>query len=134
MIDVRGNDRSPASHFVANKVRRDVGGNLRAERFARVLKVEFAAVVLCGFERALATQVLANRDELHLRRDDAAPGIMHLRYRMTGLRSQRAAASARKGLETSLVLQQRILASAFGQVAIVLRNHVAAFVLFDVAA
>ena len=39
----------------------------------------------------LALQVLADRDEFHLRRDDAAPRVVHLRDVGSGLRSPRLA-------------------------------------------
>ena len=75
-----------------------IGGNRRAERLAGML-----ARHRCGErgQHGLATQVLADRDELHLRRDDAAARVVHLRDGASRLRAARLAmeveAQARQG-------------------------------------
>src|SRR5258708_7867033 len=128
MIDVGGNDCASGSHFISHKLSGDMREKLCAERLSRMLKVYGTPVgVLCGFECVRTAHVLANRDELHLGSYDAAPGVVNLRDRMARLRSKRAASSARERLEASVVFQQRVLASAFRQVAIVLRSDIAPF-------
>src|SRR5437588_3540170 len=69
VIDVRRDDGAPARHLVPYELRRDALRQLRPERFTRVLKTQCV-------DRAL---VLAQGDELHLRRDDALARVMHLR-------------------------------------------------------
>ncbi len=75
MIDVGGNDRAAARDFGANELRRDEIGNRRAEALTRMLARHQLGQ---RAQRFLAFQVLADRDEFHLRRDDAAPRVMHL--------------------------------------------------------
>ena len=88
MIDVVRDDRAAARDFVADEFGRDDRGNRRAEALAGML-----ARQAFGKRRQhlVAHQVLADRDELHLRRDDAAARVVHLRD--VGARLSRGAAS-----------------------------------------
>ena len=76
MIDVGGNDRAAARHFVADEFRRDDVRNRCAEALTRMLARDERGQLLQHF---FALQVLADGDELHLRRDDAASRVVHLR-------------------------------------------------------
>ena len=74
MVDVGGDNRATGGHFVTHKLRRDVLRQARAKAFARVLVAQrFAA-------DTLAAHVLADGDELHLRRDDPLAGVVQLRH------------------------------------------------------
>ena len=68
VVDVVGDDRAPARHFVANELGRDEIG----DRSAEILAVANMA------DDRLAAEILAVRDIFHLGRDDAAAGVMHL--------------------------------------------------------
>ena len=84
MVDVRRNDGAAARHFVAHELRRDVIGDGGAEGLA-------VARRLAG---TLASEVLADGDVLHLRRDDARPRVCELRHRPARLAPQRRPARA----------------------------------------
>ncbi len=73
MVDVVRDDRAAARDLVAHELRRDRLRQRRAERLPRML---FQQMRLCDRIEPL---VLANRDEFHFRRDDAAPRVVHLR-------------------------------------------------------
>ena len=72
VVDVGGDDGAAARHFVAHELGRDDLRDRRAEGFAGMLALQ-------QFAQALALLVFADGDELHLRRDDAAAGVVHLR-------------------------------------------------------
>src|SRR5712692_4571084 len=117
MVDVRGNDRAAAGNFVADEFGRDVFGNRSAEGLAAVLVKKgiawglfrsladgtsaFPAIrsVLrrnAGRDARAPAEVFTNRNEFHFGRDDAAPGVMHLRHTRSFLCAQRRAAQCWK--------------------------------------
>ena len=88
----------PARDLVAHEFRRDLGRDRRAEGFAAVLAAhELGHLLSQGaggaqlLEVLAAAQVLADGDELHLRRDEAAARVMHLRHVGAGARAARPA-------------------------------------------
>src|SRR5690606_39634537 len=83
VVDVVGDDRAAAGDLVTDELRGDELRDACAEGFARVLAQQ---VRLTDRVDAL---VLADRDELHLRRDDAAARVMHLGHVGTGQRAAR---------------------------------------------
>src|SRR5215213_4271198 len=85
-------------------------------------------------ERGLAPQVLADTDELHLGRDEAAPRVMHLRHASSASGAQWLAAQPRKLFEPSFLAPARVLLRARRQVAVVPRLDRAALVLFNITA
>jgi hypothetical protein len=85
-------------------------------------------------ERGLAPQVLADGHELHLGGDDAAPRVVHLRHAAARPGAQGLAAQPGELFEPALLAPARVLLCPDRQVAVVLRLHRAALVLFDVAA
>src|SRR5581483_4946310 len=66
-------DGAPAGNLVANELGRDRPADPRAEVLPRMLSRDERG------ER-VAALVLADRDELHLRRDDPAARVVHLRH------------------------------------------------------
>ena len=68
VVDVGGDDRAAARDLVAD----ELGGDEVGDRGAEVL------AVAGGVQRGFAAEVLADGDIFHLRRDDAAPGVVHL--------------------------------------------------------
>src|SRR5690606_33392374 len=115
-VDVRGDDRAAAGDFVADEFRGDEVGDLGAPVLA-------VADVL---GEAGAAEVLAFRDVFHLRRDDAAAGVVHLADVAAGTRAQR---SAQRGGERGDA------ARAVGaELAVVFRLDLARGVFLDVAA
>src|SRR5580692_2314001 len=72
MVDVGGNDRSSARHFLAHKFRRDEFGDVGAEALA-------VAQTLAGaLHRGLARQILAMGDINHLFSDDSGASEFEL--------------------------------------------------------
>ncbi len=71
VVDVGGNDGAPARDLVAHELRRDLFLDRGAERFPRMLLGE-------QLRQQLAALVLANGDEFHLGRNDAAARVVHL--------------------------------------------------------
>ena len=69
-LTLAGQDRAAARHLVAHELGRDDLRNRRAERLAGMLRGEFA--------QRFGALALADRDELHLGRDLAAPRVVHL--------------------------------------------------------
>src|SRR5258707_6297655 len=109
MIDVRGNDGAAAGDFVAHEFGSDVFRNRGAEGLASVLVEErvsrsagilpalfFVAIAAKDGRAPFTSQILANRDELHLGRDDALLRVMHLRYAAAWFGAQGRAAQCRK--------------------------------------
>src|SRR5690349_1697923 len=90
------------------------------------------AILQC-LECDLSTEIFADRDELHLRRDNAFPGVVHLRNAMPRLSSQRRASKARKFFKSPTVLYARYLFSTLGQITVVLRQDLTSFVFLDIA-
>ena len=88
MVDVVRDDRAAARHFVAHEFGRDHVRDRGAEALARMLAAHAFGQLR---DQRLAQLVLADRDELHLRRDDAAARVVHLRDIGAGLRAARLA-------------------------------------------
>ena len=87
VVDVGGDDGAAAGDLVAHELGRDLARDARRRSAcARVLASRAALA------RSPALQVLADGDELHLRRDDAAAGVVHLR----DVRARLARAAARR--------------------------------------
>jgi len=83
VIDVRRDNRAAAGDLVADELRRDFLREAGAPGVAGMLAGEAAAaapvaVSVALVHRGLLFQVLADGDELHLRRDDALAGVVHL--------------------------------------------------------
>ncbi len=98
VIDVRGNDGAAAGDLVADELGRDARRDGRAERLARMLAHQELrhlragrAGILQALDVLLALQVLADRDEFHLGRDDALPRVVHLADVASGDRPLRRA-------------------------------------------
>src|SRR5437763_1622214 len=98
-----------------------------------------ANAVLCagrfvgGHECGVATHVLADRDELHLGRDDAAAGVMKLGDVLTWLGAERAALQAGKNVQlTAAIGLGGILGVTFGEITIIFGSHGAAGVFLDI--
>ncbi len=75
MIDVRGEDGATGCDFRAHELRRDKVGDSGVPRLA---------VAWLLLRMTLAAQVLADRNELHLWRDDAGACVGELRDRLAG--------------------------------------------------
>src|SRR5690606_28468106 len=89
MIDVRRDDGAAARNFIAHELGRDFLGNVRAEGLAAMLaEITGLRVGLAQFIQAAR---LADGDEFHLRRDDAAARVVHLRDVHAALRHARLA-------------------------------------------
>src|SRR5262245_7577410 len=104
----------------------------RIARYARLWRAVFATVGRARETRAYPTEVLTNRDEFHLGRDDAALCIMHLRHAQARLRAQRRAAQCRKIFETPLLFLPRLVGRIEGKVAIVDWLQGTSFIFFNV--
>ena len=78
MVDVRRNNCPPPRNFVANKLGRDVFRDARAEGLATVLKANIRAIVALRFVCLFPSKILANRDELHLGRNDSSARVSQL--------------------------------------------------------
>jgi hypothetical protein len=109
VVDVGRNDGAAARDFVADEFRRDHVRYCCAEALPRVLRGDESGK---RGQHLLALQVLANRDELHLRRDDTAAGVMHLRdvharARTTSSALEREAHARERGIGESLATVPR---------------------------
>ena len=81
VVDIVRDDGAPGRHFVAHELRRDLLRQPGAEVLTGML-----AEVRLGVRPG---QVLANGDVLHLRCDDALPGVVHLAHVGAGLGAPR---------------------------------------------
>ncbi len=89
VVDVGRDDGAAARHFVAHELGRDDLRDAGAHRVAgQPLLARLVGHVL---GHPFAPAVLAQRDVFHLGRDDAAPGVVHLRDVGTGLGAARRA-------------------------------------------
>ena len=89
VVDVGRDDRAAARHLVAHELGRDDLRQIAAPNaLARVLPPQQLRQRCAGSSRAL---VLADRDELHLRRDDALARVVHLRHVASRRRAARRA-------------------------------------------
>ena len=116
MVDVVGDDRAAARDFAADEFGRDDGRDFRAPGLAVAHQIggDFAA------------QVLALGDIFHFRRDDAAPGIVHLADVHARTRAQRP---------LDRVGELRNPARAVGaELAVILGPYLAAIIGLDIAA
>src|SRR5215468_4114110 len=85
MVDIGGDDRPAARHFVSNKFRGHELGNRRAETVSSGgSRVAIGAI----FQGRATANVLANRDVLHLRGDNAFSRVVHLGNVTAGLGAQ----------------------------------------------
>ena len=151
VIDVRGDDGAPGGDFFADELGGDLRGDALREaaenarrvfvlelRGADVLLVEVvAADVLRKLGDLRAAEVFADGDVFHLRRDDALPRIPKLRDRMPRARAKRAAALAFQPgkFDEPIALGLAGVFSVFAaEVAVVLREHLAAVVGFHIRA
>mmetsp|Transcript_62125 Transcript_62125/g.171845 ORF Transcript_62125/g.171845 Transcript_62125/m.171845 type:complete len:551 (-) Transcript_62125:4169-5821(-) len=89
VVDIGRDDRAAAGHLVAHELGRDDLGHARAHRIGG--EAQFALGVGEVIAQPVAAAVLAQRDELHLRRDDAAARIVQLADIRTGHRAARCA-------------------------------------------
>jgi hypothetical protein len=115
VVDVRRDDRPAPRHFVADEFGGDIIGDRRAKAFA----------VAHIFGEALAAQIFALGDIFHFRRDDAAPGIMHLRHIHAGLCAQHLLLHIGEGGTPPAI---------GAKLAVVLRAHLALAHFLDIAA
>jgi len=115
MVDVGRDDGAPARHLIAHELGRDDVGKRRAERLA--------AVALR--QKLLAAEVLADRDILHLGRDDPGPRVGELAHRLAALGAERPPAGA---------VEERHRARLAAPKAVILGPHLTPFVFLDVAA
>ena len=85
MVDVGGDDGAAGGHLGAHEFgrhhRRQVGAEVHRLGAAHQRRAE----------ELLAAHILADGDELHFRRDDAPPGVVHLRHIAAGFGAARAA-------------------------------------------
>ena len=89
VVDVGRDDGAPARDLVADELRRHLARHGGVEIAPGVLAQQFrVGRVVAQLAQA---QVLADGDIFHLRRHDAAPGVVHLRYIATGARAPRRA-------------------------------------------
>src|SRR5262249_61676669 len=93
-----------------------------------------AFAVTRSFKRGLPAQVFPNGDEFHFRRDDASPGVVHLRHSVARLRAKRLAAQSGKLFELASGFVERVDGFFDGTIAVVFGFDLAALVLFDIAA
>src|SRR5262245_19211179 len=85
MIDIGGDDRPAARHFVPDKFRRYELGNRRAETVSsRGSRVAIGAILQCR----PAADVLANGDVFHLGSNDSFSRVVHLGNIAPGLGAQ----------------------------------------------
>src|SRR4051794_2480707 len=96
MVDVGRNDRTPARDFRAYELRRHKLRDRCSVRLSLVLMQQRVAWRVAGFPGGFASEVLANRDELHLGSDDAATSIMKLGDTCARLRAQHPTATQRR--------------------------------------
>src|SRR5262249_9585399 len=99
-----------------------------------MLKLQRAAIVFGGFECSLPTHVLADRDELHFRSDDALPGVMDLSDRTPGFCAERTSSSTWERIKPALVFYQGKVTSPFSEITVILRHDLSTFVFFDTTA
>jgi len=116
VVDVAGDDRAAARHFLTHPF----AGDIVRDAGAPVLPV--ADQIAHHF----AAQVLSRGDIFHFGRDDAAPGIMHLADVHVGLGAQRAGDRVRESGHAAGTIR--------AQLAIVFRLDRAALVFLDIAA
>src|SRR6185369_11971195 len=88
MIDVGRNDRASTSDFRAHKLRSDKLRDRCTKRLSFVLMQQRITRCIISVQGGFASEVLPNRDEFHLGRDDAATRVVKLRHTRTRLRVQ----------------------------------------------
>src|ERR1700730_5668133 len=99
-----------------------------------MLKAERTSIAVRGsLEDPRAAHILAYRYELHLRSDNSAPGVVHLRHCVTRPRAKRPTPGAWERLPPAFFFLDRVLPSAFSQVAVITGQNFSAFILLDVA-
>ena len=122
MVDVGGDDRPAAGDLVAHEFRGDVVGQAGAPRLAVIARFETGGFIA----QHGAAEVLALGHIFHLRRDDAAAGIVHLADVHAGFRAQDLLRDIGEG---------RDAAGAVGaKLAVVFRLHFAGGIFLNIAA
>ncbi len=103
VVDVVGDDGATARDFVAHELGRDLVLQIRTKILPGVLAVHqrgelgaHRAGLLQRFQIRGAVVVLADGDELHLRRDDALACVVHLRHILACLGAARGAVQVGK--------------------------------------
>ncbi len=92
MVDVGRDNRAAPGDFVANKFRRDDGGDAGSPRLTGVLCDSAAVPIPRGqFARHFTRLIFSDRNELHFRCDDAASRIMDLGHVHAGFGFKRLA-------------------------------------------
>lgn len=76
VIDVGGNDGTSACYFITNEFWRDPLLNYCTETLSGMLPVQ--QLITCQISNTLSALIFPECDKFHLRRDDAASGIVHL--------------------------------------------------------
>ena len=103
MVDVRRDDRPAASDLVADEFGRDEFGIDGAERFAAVLMIQRRRSLRSDADKSVrvlpAAEIFADRDVLHLGRDDAFAGVVHLRHALARFCTKRCTSEAGKFFE-----------------------------------
>ena len=119
MVDIGWNNGTPARDFIAHKFRCNFIRQRCPETLARMLARHHrcharAAFASCreAFQIGGAVLVLANGDILHLRRDNALAGIMHLADILAGLGAARRALQVKAQRLQVFILQPRFAISA----------------------
>jgi hypothetical protein len=117
VVHVRRDDGAASRDLVAHELGRDFRGNGGAERLATMLAAHQLGELRAFRARSAqlgqvlaAAQVLADGDVLHLGRDEAAAGVVHLRDVGAGLRA------ARRALQVEAQLRELRVREAFAPV------------------
>ena len=135
MIDVRRNNRAPSRNLVADELWSDVFRNGGAEGFARMLEADVGAVIAGGWIVLFASKILANGDELHLRRDDASSRVRQLSHSRTMRGFTRRTLQSWKRFQVHAALTLRGMRGVLeAQIAVIFRPHGTAFVFGRIAA
>src|SRR5213594_2050040 len=132
MIDICRNNRAPSRNFMADELWSDAFRNGSAEGFARMLEADIRAVMARGGIILFASKVLANGDELHLRRDDASSRVRQLSHSRTTRGFTRQPPQSWKRFQVHAALTLRGVLEA--QIAVIFRPHGTAFVFGRIAA
>src|SRR6185369_13320341 len=120
--------------FGPHKLRSDKLRDRCTKRLAFVLMEQRVTWRIASLQGGFASEVLANRDELHLRRDDAATRVVKLRHTLTRLRAQHCAPNRGKVFQPADVFDARTFHSVECEIAVVNRLRLATGILFNVAA
>src|SRR6185369_6040129 len=120
--------------FGPHKLRSDKLRDRCTKRLAFVLMEQRVTWRIASLQGGFASEVLANRDELHLRRDDAATRVVKLRHTRTRLCAQHRATQRGKVFKPADVFHARTLHSVEREITIVNRLRLTTRILFNVTA